>query len=104
MYAVVFVTVPNMKAARGIAKSLVQSKLAACVNIIPVIESLYRWKGKLCEDKELLLIIKTKKAVFGKLADKIRSIHPYEVPEIISLPITAGDKPYLRWLKQSIIM
>ncbi|MFA5795230.1 MAG: divalent-cation tolerance protein CutA [Candidatus Brocadiia bacterium] len=102
MYIVVFVTVPSAKIAGVIATAVVQAKLAACVNIILSIRSVYKWKGKLCRDKEALMVIKTKKTLFPKLADKIRVMHPYQVPEIIGLPIIAGNKPYLKWLNAAV--
>ncbi|MBI4833887.1 MAG: divalent-cation tolerance protein CutA [Planctomycetes bacterium] len=101
-YIVVFVTAPSEKTAVKISHSLIQEKLAACVNIIPKIRSFYTWKNKLCDDNEVLLIIKTNKKSFDRLVKHITSLHPYETPEIIALPITAGNKPYLDWLKNGI--
>lgn len=102
MYNIVFVTVPSLKVAGRIATAIVQGKLAACVNIVPAITSIYKWEGKLYRDKELLLIIKTRKTLFYKLADKIKNLHPYKIPEIIAMPISKGYKPYLDWIGGSV--
>jgi len=101
-YIIVLVTAPSQKTAAGIAKMLVKSRLAACANIIPKVRSIYRWQGKLYDEPEVLMVIKTKKALFRRLAEKVRAIHPYQVPEIISLTITAGDKKYLQWLDETV--
>jgi periplasmic divalent cation tolerance protein len=101
-YISVFVTAPSGKIAVKISQSLIKEKLAACVNIIPKIRSFYTWKNKLCDDKEVLLIIKTNKKLFNKLSKHITSLHPYQTPEIIALPIAAGNRPYLAWLKSVI--
>ena len=103
MHIVVFVTTKNKTEAKKIAKKLLRDKLAACVNIINPIESLYRWQGKVCNDKEALMIIKTRKTLFPKLSKTIKSIHSYKVCEIISLPIVAGVKDYLSWINDSTV-
>ncbi|MBZ0188965.1 MAG: divalent-cation tolerance protein CutA, partial [Candidatus Obscuribacterales bacterium] len=82
--------------------SLVEERLAACVNIIDKITSIYFWEGEIQKDDESLLLIKSSEAIWDALQDKIREIHPYEVPEIICLPIELGNKNYLNWLNQSI--
>lgn len=97
-YIVVFCTVPDKKTGHAIAKSTVEDKLAACVTISGPVESCYTWKGKIEVDQELLLIIKTQSALFSKLEEKIKALHPYEVPEIIALPIIQGHSPYLDWI------
>lgn len=96
--AVVLVTAPTSEHAEKIARAVVDGRLAACVNIVPGIRSIYRWKGEVCDDAEFLLIIKTRAGLFEELASAIREHHPYETPEIISLPISAGWKPYIDWL------
>ena len=83
--------------AKGIAQALVMQHLAACVIIIPV-ESVYRWKGELCEDREHLLIIKTVPSNADAVMHEIRNLHSYELPEMIVLPVTGGYPPYLQWL------
>jgi periplasmic divalent cation tolerance protein len=102
-FIVVFVTVPNCAEAKKLAKLLLEKKLAACVNIVPKIESHYWWKGKLEKASELLLIIKTRKTLFPKLAAQVRKNHSYSVPEIISLPVADGSKAYLDWLKENTV-
>lgn len=87
--------------ASSIANSLVSSQLAACVNIIKGIESVYQWQGKIEHDKELLLIIKTRRSLFSQLEQEIQALHDYELPEIIAVPIEAGEKNYLNWIQSS---
>jgi len=102
MHTVIFVTAPDKKQARQIANKLIKTKLAACVNIIPGVESLFSWKGKIDSAKELLLIIKSEKSKLPKIIKTVKSLHSYEVPEIIALPIIAGNKEYLRWIDECI--
>ena len=96
-YVIVFTTVASEEQATAIAKSLLNDKLAACVNIFPV-QSLYTWQGKIDIDREWQLIIKTRQQLFSELSTKIRSLHEYEVPEIILTPIVDGSPSYLQWL------
>lgn len=98
---VIFCTVPSRDIGLNIADDLVQGEYAACVNIVPGLTSIYRWKGALCSDEELLLVIKTRKALFESVRDRILALHPYEVPEIISCDITQGSEPYLAWITDS---
>ena len=97
-YIVVFVTAKSEKEAEKIAQVLLKEKLAACVNIAPGLKSVFRWKGKISAEVEVLLMIKTKDRLFEKLKKKIIEIHSYDVPEIIALPILAGFEKYLDWL------
>jgi periplasmic divalent cation tolerance protein len=83
----------------AMAKALLDGRLVACVNVIPV-RSFYRWKGGVCDDAEHLLIIKTTKEKSGEVIAAIRAIHPYEVPEIIAVPVIEGHAPYLEWVNQ----
>ncbi|XP_069739279.1 protein CutA homolog isoform X2 [Phaenicophaeus curvirostris] len=92
-----FVTCPNVTVATELARSLVQKRLAACVNIVPHVTSIYEWQGKLEEDSEVLMMIKTRSSKIPALAEFVRSAHPYEVPEVVALPVTQGSVPYLRW-------
>ena len=92
------VTTPNTDVAINIARKIVESKLAACVNIIPKVTSIYFWKGEVVEDTESLMIIKTSKNSVNELISLIRNMHPYEVPEIIFLDVTEGNEEYLRWV------
>ncbi|KAJ8479410.1 hypothetical protein OPV22_023137 [Ensete ventricosum] len=98
---VVYVTVPNKEAGMKLAESIIKEKLAACVNRVPGIESVYWWDGKVQTDPEELLIIKTRKSLLGALTQHVKSNHEYDVPEVIALPITGGDEKYLEWIKDS---
>ena len=95
-------TTDTMDLAQKIASALVESHEAACVNIIPGIRSIYRWEGKECSETECLLLIKSSAEKFEAVRTVIRQLHSYEVPEIIALPITAGDPSYLDWLRASL--
>jgi periplasmic divalent cation tolerance protein len=95
---IVLCTVPDGETAGQIATALVTERLAACVNIVPGITSVYRWQNRIEKDAEQLLIIKTHSAVFDTLQDCIRKLHPYELPEIIAVPITDGLPEYLDWI------
>lgn len=97
-FIVALVTASSEEEAKKIARVLVEKKLAACVNIIKGVQSVFRWKGKLSEENEVLLIIKTKSKHFKNLEDEVKKLHSYDVPEIIALPIVTGSKDYLFWL------
>ncbi|RDX95113.1 Protein CutA, chloroplastic, partial [Mucuna pruriens] len=98
---VVYVTVPNKEAGKKLAESIVKEKLAACVNRVPGIESVYQWEGKIQTDSEELLIIKTRQSLLEALTEHVKANHEYDVPEVISLPITGGNLKYLEWIKES---
>ena len=102
MKIVILSTADSMETASKIARALVEGKEAACVNIVPGIRSIYRWDGKVCDDSELLLIIKTTEARFEAVRRRIRTLHPYQLPESIAIPIIAGDKEYLAWLSSNV--
>lgn len=99
---VIYCTVPyrHKKAAKDITKIILKHKLAACVNLIPNIKSVFSWDGEICEEKEILMMIKTRRANYGKIKLLIEEIHPYEVPEVIALPIVDCSEEYLKWLVQ----
>lgn len=99
--SVMFVTVGKAEEAEKIARTLVGEKLVACVNVVPGIQSIYWWKGEVCEDTELLLIMKTRTALVGAVRDRVKELHSYEVPEIIALPIAQGLPAYLEWVAAS---
>jgi len=99
-YLVVFITTSSYDEARKIADALVVQKKAACVNIVPKANSLFRWKGKIEEAEESLMVVKTRAELFPDVASMVKSIHSYEVPEIIALPIVEGNPDYLSWLKE----
>ena len=98
MVAVIYSTIGDMKDARRIANILVEEQLVACVNIIPTIESVYRWKGKIDNDEEVVLIAKTTDKNVKKTIQRIKSLHTYELPDIIVLPIIGGLKNYLDYI------
>ena len=99
---VVFMTAPGADEARRIANELVQRQLAACVQILPEIESLYRWKGEVQRDKEILILAKTTAAQFDALERAVREIHSYETPEIVAVPMTHVSEPYRAWLAENV--
>ncbi len=85
-------------ASETLARHLVEQRLAACVNIVPGVQSVYRWEGKLCVESESTLLIKTRAELVDKLTQELVNIHPYDVPEVIAVPILEGHGPYLQWL------
>lgn len=95
------VTTSSEQEAKAIAKSLVESQLAACVNLIPI-ESIYTWQGELHQDREWQMLIKTELAQFEALSAKIQELHSYEVPEIIAIPVVAGSSAYLQWISAQV--
>ena len=95
---VVFSTFPNEDKAAEIARTLVSEGLAACANLVPPVRSIYRWQGELCDERETLAILKTTRERFDALRDRLVALHPYEVPEVIALPVEAGHPPYLDWV------
>jgi periplasmic divalent cation tolerance protein len=98
---VVLVTCGSEEEALKIANALVEGNLAACVNIVSPIRSIYRWEGKVWDEKEWLLIVKTQAHRFEALEKKVKSLHSYSVPEIVSLPITEGSSSYLNWIMEN---
>jgi len=97
----VLITTPNEDMAAEIATALVETQLAACANIIKGVRSIYTWQGKVQDDREVLMIVKTRRELFDRLASRVKELHSYEVPEIIALPIIIGSDDYLRWLRES---
>jgi periplasmic divalent cation tolerance protein len=102
MHVVILVTAGSAKEAQRIAANLIKNKLAACVNIISGIQSVFWWKGKVDKASEALLMIKSKRSLLPKIIKAVRAVHSYEVPEIIALPIVGGERKYLRWIDDSI--
>ena len=97
---VVFITVSGEEEGRKIARLLVGERKAACVNVVPGADSIFWWKGKIDSGQESLLIVKTKASLFPEVVDLVKSAHSYEVPEIVAMPIVAGNEDYLEWLDQ----
>ena len=95
------VTMPDRERASSLARVLVDEGLAACVNIVPGVRSIYQWDGKLQEDDEVLCLIKTRPAVFDRARARILALHPYEVPEILAFAVDDGSPAYLDWLQKS---
>jgi periplasmic divalent cation tolerance protein len=95
---VVLSTFPDADTAARIARALVEDQLAACVNLVPAVRSIYRWEGQVCDEAETLAVIKTTADRYAALAAKISELHPYQVPEVIALPLADGHPPYLAWL------
>ncbi|MCX5693851.1 MAG: divalent-cation tolerance protein CutA [Candidatus Omnitrophica bacterium] len=102
MYLVILVTAKDKKEAQKISAGLIKAKLAACVNIINKVDSIFFWAGKIDRAQESLLVIKSKKEKLSKVIKLVKSLHSYKVPEIIAIPIIAGDKPYLRWIDAAL--
>ena len=96
--ALLLITAPDEETGRRIARALVEERLAACVNLLPGIRSIYRWRGAVEEAAEVLLIAKTRADRTAALASRVRALHPYEVPEVVALPVTDGSRAYLRWV------
>jgi len=99
---VVFITASNEEEALNIARALIESRLAGCVNIIKGIRSIYSWQGKIEDNLEVLMMAKTQKDLFNSLSKKVKELHSYTTPEIIALPITIGSEEYLKWLDDVI--
>lgn len=99
---IVLTTVAKKSDAARIAKTLVEERLAACVSTLPAAESRYVWKNKLCLEKEIILLIKTLDAAYERLEKRLKTLHPYECPEMIALPVKRGYAPYLQWLSEGV--
>jgi len=97
---VVFITASSEDEAARIAKALVEAKLAGCVNIIKNVRSIYSWQGKVEDETEVLMIVKTQKSLFDSLMKKVKELHSYTVPEIIAMPIVKGSEDYLKWVRE----
>lgn len=95
---VVFSTFPGAERAAEVARTLVDERLAACVNLVPAVRSIYRWQGAVQDDTEALAIIKTTSERLPALRERLAALHPYDVPEILALPVADGHAPYLAWL------
>lgn len=98
-FLVVLVTVPNRETGLKLAEALVAERLAACVNLVPGLFSVYRWEGKVAREPEELLIIKTRRTLVEALTRRVQALHPYTLPEVVALPVAAGSEAYLNWLQ-----
>jgi periplasmic divalent cation tolerance protein len=99
---VVLVTAPSAEAAMTIGRALVDERLAACVNVVPGLTSIYRWQGRREEASECLLVIKTDASRYAALERRVLELHPYSVPEVLALPVDAGAPAYMEWLRESV--
>ena len=101
-YCIAWITAGSAAEASTIARALVEERLAACCNVLPGIRSVYRWQGAVQEDEEVLLLCKTRRGTFDRLAARVRELHSYDVPEIICTDIAAGSPAYLNWIEESL--
>jgi periplasmic divalent cation tolerance protein len=99
---IVYSTFPNADKAAEVARTLVEERLVACVNIVPAVRSIYRWEAAVQDDVEALAIIKTSRVQLEALSQRIVQLHPYELPEVVALPVAAGHAPYLAWVLGSV--
>ncbi|WP_373048294.1 divalent-cation tolerance protein CutA [Vulgatibacter sp.] len=97
---VVLVTVSTAEQAADLARALVEERLAACGNVVPGLRSIYRWQGEVQDEPEVLLLLKTTSALFERLRGRVVELHAYENPEVLALPVEAGQLPYLDWIRQ----
>jgi uncharacterized protein involved in tolerance to divalent cations len=100
-FIVVMVTVPDEEVSSRLAHALVGEQLAACVNVLPGLRSTYVWEGEICNEGELLCLIKTRRDLFPSVRERVLDLHPYQVPEIIALPLVEGSEGYLTWLRDN---
>ncbi len=98
---VILVTAPTLEKGEEIARALVTQGVAACASIVPRIKSIYTWEERVCEEEEVLLLVKSRAALFPAIRDLVKSLHSYDVPEIIALPVSNGLPDYLDWLKNA---
>ena len=96
------ITAPTAEKAAELGHALVGAELAACVNVVPGLRSIYRWEGKVHDEGEVLLIVKTTREAFARLKERVLALHGYSCPEVIALPIVEGHAPYLEWIVKSV--
>ncbi len=99
-HIVIYITTGSISEAKKIGRTLVEEKLVACSNIISPIRSIYSWQGKICDDKEALMVLKTRKTLFKQIVNRVEDLHSYDVPEIIAMPIIEGSSKYLSWINK----
>ncbi len=102
MYSIIYITTSGVSESNEIAKVLLQERLAACVNIVPSITSMYLWKGAIEEDNESLMIVKTKSELFEKIIIRVKEIHSYEIPCILKINVEMGSQSYLDWINSEL--
>lgn len=101
-HCVLFITVPHLGEGRALARALLEARLAACVNLVPKVESLYWWDGAIQNEEEALLVVKTRTDRVDELVSKVRCHHSYSVPEVIAVPVEGGNPDYLRWIDEEV--
>lgn len=101
-YQIVFCTTPDLETARKITRHLIEENLAACCNLLPAVESIYRWENMIEQNQEVLIMIKSTVAHYKAIERAILTLHPYDIPEIIATPINSGSVPYLDWIKTTL--
>lgn len=101
-HVVALSTLPSMEKAAEVARTLVAERLVACVNLVPGVRSIYSWKGELCDDAEVLCVMKTRRDRVDALRARLPALHPYDVPELVVLAVSAGHAPYLAWIDASV--
>ena len=99
-FIVILITAGSVEEGEKIANALVESRLAACANIIPSVRSIFFWEGKTCQEQEVLLVVKSRRQLLEKIIDKVKQVHSYKVPEIIALPVIDGSREYLKWVEE----
>ena len=99
---VALITAPDVEVAAHIAGCLVEERLAACVNLVPGVRSIYRWEGRVQDDPEVMMVVKTRADRAAELSERVQALHPYEVPEVILLPVAGGSSAYLDWVRDQV--
>ena len=99
---IVLITAPDLAVAAGLGRALVEERLAACANLVPQVTSIYRWEGAVQEDSEVLMVVKTSAGRIAALTERVLALHPYEVPEVLVLPVESGAAAYLDWVRASV--
>lgn len=102
MNSIVYITTSGLIESKKIAKMLLEDKLAACINIIPTVESIYLWKGKIEEDSESIMLVKTRSELVENVIKKVEEVHSYEIPCVLEITLNKGSKTYLKWMKSEL--
>ncbi len=102
MNSIVYITTSGLIESKKIAKMLLEEKLAACINIIPTVESIYLWKGKIEEDSESIMVVKTRSELVENVIKKVEEVHSYEIPCVLEITLNKGSKTYLKWMKSEL--
>lgn len=100
---VIFITASSEEEAKSIGDNLVEERLAACVNIVSGLRSLFVWKGEVCDEEEVFLMVKSRRKLIEKIVARVREIHSYEVPEVIALPVVGGSEDYFQWMEELLL-